>query len=104
MRTFSIGETNVFFAAFSCRITPDVCAYPFGDQQAYEAVRSLALWRGEKDDECVRCASCVYVCVCVCVCVRVRVRVRVRVCVRALTRTLLLGFQKHLLYISQHIK
>ena len=37
----------------SCRITEDVCAYPNGDLQAYQAVRSVALWRGAKDDECV---------------------------------------------------
>eukprot|EP00802_Teleaulax_amphioxeia_P011346 Tamp_11378.p5 GENE.Tamp_11378~~Tamp_11378.p5 ORF type:complete len:135 (+),score=10.65 Tamp_11378:641-1045(+) len=36
-----------------CRVTEDVCAYPAGDKEAYDAVRSLAIWRGNKDDTCV---------------------------------------------------
>lgn len=48
----------------SCRVTEDVCAYPTGDKEAYDAVRSLALWRGNKDDACVSlmplCALCVF--------------------------------------------
>jgi len=34
-------------------VTEDVCAYPTGDKEAYDAVRSLAIWRGNKDDTCV---------------------------------------------------
>ena len=74
-----------------------MCAYPMGDKEAYEAVRSIALWRGHKDDSCVRtpfsvvcmcfsnvCGWCIHVGVCMlcmCACVRVRVHVFACVCV-----------------------
>ena len=47
------AETLTHMGACSCRVTEDVCAYPIGDKEAYDAVRSIALWRGENDDACV---------------------------------------------------
>lgn len=49
-----ISSFWLYFLYSSCRVTEDVCAYPMGDKEAYEAVRSVALWRGHKDDSCVR--------------------------------------------------
>ena len=47
------GNPNTHMGACSCRVTEDVCAYPTGDKEAYDALRSVALWRGENDDACV---------------------------------------------------
>jgi len=40
-----------------CRITADVCAYPGGDNEAYMAVRSLAIYRMKNDDYCIQVFS-----------------------------------------------
>ena len=48
MSNCSKPTTNNF-----CKVTEDVCAYPTGDAEAYKAVRSISVWRGQKDDECI---------------------------------------------------
>lgn len=52
------GHPDTHMRACSCRVTEDVCAYPTGDKEAYDAVRSIALWRGENDDACVSLMRC----------------------------------------------